>query len=44
MKALQTLVGRVVAVEEREALTNGLGEIRESYEEGWMSDSDSWDD
>lgn len=44
IKNMQTTVARTVAVAEREALVNGLGEIRELYEEGWMSDSDSVDD
>ncbi|PYI27024.1 protein dml1 [Aspergillus indologenus CBS 114.80] len=44
LKELETLAGRVARVDEREALVNGLGEIRESYETGWMSDSDFDDD
>ncbi|RAL16706.1 misato family protein [Aspergillus homomorphus CBS 101889] len=44
LKGLETLAGRVAGVDEREALVNGLGEIRESYETGWMSDSDFDDD
>lgn len=44
LKMLETLAGRVAQVDEREALVNGLGEIRESYETGWMSDSDFDDD
>ncbi|KAL3463255.1 tubulin nucleotide-binding domain-like protein [Aspergillus heterothallicus] len=40
MKALEAVAGRVIGVDERENLVNGLGEIRESYEIGWMSDSD----
>lgn len=38
------VASRAISVDEREALTNGLGEIRESYETGWMSDSDFDDD
>ncbi|KAL4809194.1 tubulin domain-containing protein [Aspergillus unguis] len=44
MKALESVAGRVISVDERENLVNGLGEIRESYEAGWMSDSDFDDD
>ena len=44
MKRLEAVAGRVIAVDERENLVNGLGEIRESYETGWMSDSDFDDD
>jgi hypothetical protein len=38
------VIGRALAVDEREALLNGLGEISEAYQEGWESDSDSVDD
>lgn len=44
IKALQMAAGRLISVDEREALTNGLGEIRESYETAWMSDSELDDD
>ena len=37
---LETVAGRIIGIDERETLVNGLGEIRESYETGWMSDSD----
>lgn len=40
VKSLQKVVGTMVGVEEREALANGLGEIGEHYEEGWISGSD----
>jgi hypothetical protein len=40
VKGLETVAGRIIGVDERENLVNGLGEIRESYEAGWMSDSD----
>ncbi|KAL2871938.1 misato family protein [Aspergillus lucknowensis] len=40
VKSLEAVAGRVVGVDERENLVNGLGEIRESYEAGWASDSD----
>ena len=39
MKWLQRLVNRAVPIEERENLSNGLGEIGEAYEEGWQDDS-----
>ena len=44
VKALQNTAGRLVSVDERETLVNGLGEIRESYEIGWRSESDYDDD
>ncbi|KAH8698882.1 putative mtDNA inheritance protein Dml1 [Talaromyces proteolyticus] len=44
LKDLQTIASRMVGVEERETLTNGLGELREAYEKGWMSETDSDDD
>lgn len=44
MKALQHVVARTVGLDEREALSNGLGEIGEAYENGWDSGSDSDDD
>jgi uncharacterized ferredoxin-like protein len=44
LKAMETVAGRVIGVDERENLVNGLGEIRESYEIGWMSGSDFDDD
>ena len=31
-------------LDEREALSNGLGEISEAYEHGWHSGSDESDD
>lgn len=40
VKTLQKLVSRMVGLDERETLSNGLGEIREAYEEGWNSGSD----
>ncbi|CRG89337.1 Protein dml1 [Talaromyces islandicus] len=44
LKDLQTVASRVVGVDERETLTNELGELREAYEKGWASDTDSGDD
>ncbi|KAL8995189.1 MAG: hypothetical protein Q9169_005022 [Polycauliona sp. 2 TL-2023] len=39
-KGLANMVSRMVDVAEREALSNGLGEIAEAYEGGWDSGSD----
>ncbi|KAL8943898.1 MAG: hypothetical protein Q9216_000792 [Gyalolechia sp. 2 TL-2023] len=39
-KGLQNIVARMTSVVDREALSNGLGEIAEEYEEGWVSGSD----
>ena len=44
VKGLQSIVSRVVAITEREALSNSLGEIAEGYEEGWDSGSDEDED
>ncbi|EAA65678.1 hypothetical protein AN0848.2 [Aspergillus nidulans FGSC A4] len=44
IKNLESVAGRLITVDERENLVNGLGEIRESYETGWISDSDFDDD
>lgn len=44
MKSLSSIISRAIGVEEREALTNSLGEIAEEYEEGWDSGSDEDDD
>ena len=38
------MMSRAIGVEEREALSNSLGEIAEAYEEGWDSGSDEDDD
>lgn len=40
IKAMEAVANRIISVDERESIVNGLGEIRESYETGWMSDSD----
>ncbi|PGH28217.1 hypothetical protein AJ80_00107 [Polytolypa hystricis UAMH7299] len=44
IKQLQKFVVGAVPVDEREMLHNGLGEISESYQEGWDSGSDFGDD
>ncbi|KAE8451241.1 hypothetical protein EG329_004405 [Mollisiaceae sp. DMI_Dod_QoI] len=44
IKELQRIVNRAISVDEREALSNSLGEIAEAYEEGWDSGSDEDDD
>ena len=43
-KSLQHIVSRAIGIDEREALSNSLGEIAEAYEEGWDSGSDEDDD
>lgn len=40
MKGFENIAGHMIGVDERETMVNGLGEIRESYETGWNSDSD----
>jgi hypothetical protein len=44
VKSLQQIVNRAIGMDEREALSNSLGEIAEAYQEGWNSDSDEDDD
>lgn len=44
VKSLQNIVNRAISVDEREALSNSLGEIAEAYEEGWDSGTDEDDD
>ena len=44
VKALRKVVLRVPGLEEREELSNGLGEISEAYEDGWDSGSDEGSD
>ena len=44
IKDLQKVTSRAVNLDEREALSNGLGEIGEAYEEGWQSGSDNESD
>ena len=44
VKALRKAVLRIPGLEEREELSNGLGEIAEAYEEGWDSGSDEGSD
>ncbi|KAH7360542.1 tubulin domain-containing protein [Rhexocercosporidium sp. MPI-PUGE-AT-0058] len=44
IKHLQYIVSRAVGVDEREALSNSLGDIAEGYEEGWDSGTDEDDD
>ena len=40
VKALESVARRIISVDERETLTNGLAEISELYESGMMSNSD----
>ncbi|KAJ5682858.1 hypothetical protein N7462_006023 [Penicillium macrosclerotiorum] len=44
VKKIQASAARMVSMDEREALVNGLGEIRECYETGWSSGTDDDDD
>lgn len=44
VKMLRSIVNRSIGVDEREALSNSLGELAEEYEEGWDSGSDEDDD
>lgn len=44
IKAIQATAARMLSVDEREAMVNGLGEIRECYETGWSSGSSDDDD
>jgi len=37
---MEAVASRIISIDERETIVNGLGEIREFYETGWMSDSD----
>ncbi|CAI7625158.1 unnamed protein product [Penicillium pancosmium] len=44
VKAIESTAARMLSVDERENLVNGLGEIRECYETGWSSGSDEEED
>ncbi|KAE8848755.1 hypothetical protein HRS9122_02771 [Pyrenophora teres f. teres] len=44
IRAVEQLVKRLVGIEEREALCNGLQVLAEEYDEGWDSGTDSDDD
>lgn len=46
IRNLERIAGRLVDLEEREALSNGLMTMAEEYDEGWDSGSESenWDD
>jgi hypothetical protein len=44
VRAMEQIVKRLVRIEEREALCNGLQVIAEEYDEGWDSGTDSDDD
>jgi hypothetical protein len=41
VRAVEQIVKRLVGIEEREALCNGLQVIAEEYDEGWDSGSES---
>lgn len=40
IKSIEATTARMLSVDERENMMNGLGEIREVYETGWSSGSD----
>jgi len=44
IRALEQIVKRLVNIDDREALCNGLHVLAEEYDEGWDSGSDSDDD
>ncbi|KAJ5099924.1 hypothetical protein N7532_006925 [Penicillium argentinense] len=44
IKTIEGTAARMLSVDEREMMMNGLGEIRECYEIGWSSGSDDEDD
>ncbi|KAK6353137.1 mtDNA inheritance, partitioning of the mitochondrial organelle [Orbilia brochopaga] len=44
LKTSQALVNRIMPSDERETISNGLGELTEAYQEGWGSDEDDFDD
>ncbi|KAH7401231.1 protein DML1 [Pyrenochaeta sp. MPI-SDFR-AT-0127] len=44
IRAVEQMVRRLVGIDEREALCNGLQVLAEEYDEGWDSDTDSNDD
>ncbi|EAT90122.2 hypothetical protein SNOG_01910 [Parastagonospora nodorum SN15] len=44
IRAVEQIVKRLVGIEEREALCNGLQVLAEEYDEGWDSGTDSDDD
>jgi hypothetical protein len=41
VRNLETAARRMIGIEEREALCDGLRTIAEEYEEGWSDDDDS---
>lgn len=44
IRAMNTIVARTVASDERESLRNSLGELVETYEDGWNGGDESEDD
>lgn len=44
VRSIEQVVRRLVSLDEREALSNGLGVLAEEYEEGWDSGTDSDED
>lgn len=44
VRTIEAIVRRMVSLDEREALCNGLQTIAEEYDEGWDSGSDNEED
>jgi len=44
LQKFQSLVRRLVDVDDREAMENTYGELYEAYQDGWDSGSDVYDD
>lgn len=44
VRALEQIVRRMVSLDEREAVCNGLHTVAEEYDEGWDSGSESDED
>ena len=44
VRSIEQVVRRLVSLDEREALSNGLETLAEEYEEGWDSGTDSDED
>jgi hypothetical protein len=44
IRTLRSESARLVALNEREDLSNGLAELADAYQEGWFSGSDEDDD
>lgn len=44
MRSIERITRRMISLDERETLSDGLAAIADEYEEGWLSDSESEDD